>query len=523
MYTYEERMKAIQLYIQSNMSVATVIRELGYPSRQMLYLWYKEYRENGDLRDDDGRGYSKYTDKQRKYAVAYYIENGKSITRTIKALGYPKRTTLRDWITEDLPDDEKRCITNNALVRCTQEQKEQAVIRLCSGEGTAREIASELGTTESSLYTWKRRLLSERCDATVSKYKSGRKKETDASLESIDDLLAEKETLLQRVDELKADIYRLQMKRAILEKADEILKKDRGISLSALTNREKAVLIDALRDNYRLKELLGELDIAKSSYCYQRRALQKPEKYTKLRAKVKAAFIKARSCYGYRRIHAIVQKDGICVSEKVIRRIMREENLTVPSVTKRKYNSYVGEISPEVENIINRDFKASEPNSKWLTDITEFSISGGKVYLSPIVDCFDGMAVAWTIGTSPNAELVNSMLDSAVSLLGNEEKPIIHSDRGGHYRWPGWIARMEDAGLTRSMSKKGCSPDNSACEGFFGRVKNEMFYGRSWIGVSIDDFISHLDSYLRWYNEERIKMSLGAMSPLQYRQSLGLI
>lgn len=81
---------------------------------------------------------------------------------------------------------------------------------------------------------------------------------------------------------------------------------------------------------------------------------------------------------------------------------------------------------------------------------------------------------------------------------------------------------MEIAGLTRSMSKKGCSPDNSACEGFFGRLKDAMFYCLSWEGISIDDFIQEVDRYIRWYNEKRIKMSLGAMSPLQYRRSLGL-
>lgn len=150
------------------------------------------------------------------------------------------------------------------------------------------------------------------------------------------------------------------------------------------------------------------------------------------------------------------------------------------------------------------------------------ALKSKKVYLSPIIDCFDGMAVSWSIGKSPDAELANSMLDEAVSLLGDGERPVVHSDRGGHYRWPGWIERMQKAELTRSMSKKGCSPDNAACEGFFGRLKNEMFYGRSWLGVCIDEFINALDSYMRWYNEKRIKMSLGAMSPVEYRRSLGL-
>ena len=104
-------------------------------------------------------------------------------------------------------------------------------------------------------------------------------------------------------------------------------------------------------------------------------------------------------------------------SEKVIRRLMKEENLAVRCVKQRKYSSYAGEISPEVANIVNRDFHAEAPNTKWLTDITEFSISAGKIYLSPITDCFDGLAVSWSIGTSPSADLVNGMLDEAISLL----------------------------------------------------------------------------------------------------------
>lgn len=165
---------------------------------------------------------------------------------------------------------------------------------------------------------------------------------------------------------------------------------------------------------------------------------------------------------------------------------MKEANLVVKKVNEKKYNSYQGEISPEVDNLVQRDFHADAPNIKWLTDITEFRIPAGKVYLSPIIDCYDGLPVSWMIGISPNEELVNTMLDEAVSTLKADERPIVHSDRGCHYRWPGWIERMDRAGLTRSMSKKGCSPDNAACEGLFGRLKVEMFYGYSWKDVTIE-------------------------------------
>ena len=114
------------------------------------------------------------------------------------------------------------------------------------------------------------------------------------------------------------------------------------------------------------------------------------------------------------------------------------------------------------------------------------------------------------------------MLDDAISTLKEGEHPVVHTDRGCHYRWPGWIERMEQAKLQRSMSKKGCPPDNSACEGFFGRMKNEMFYGVSWINVSIESFIQLLDDYMLWYREKRIKCSLGGRSPLEYRLNFGL-
>ena len=201
---------------------------------------------------------------------------------------------------------------------------------------------------------------------------------------------------------------------------------------------------------------------------------------------------------------------------------MKEENLIVRAIRQKKYSSYLGEISPAVPNEVQRDFHADKPNKKWLTDITEFKIGEGKVYLSPIIDCFDGMPITWTVGTSPNAELVNTMLDNAIVLLKENEHPIVHSDRGCHYRWSGWIQRMDEAGLTRSMSKKGCSPDNSACEGFFGRMKNEMFYGEKWDKISVEEFISIINQYMQWYRDKRIKLSLGGLSPMEYRRSLGI-
>lgn len=115
------------------------------------------------------------------------------------------------------------------------------------------------------------------------------------------------------------------------------------------------------------------------------------------------------------------------------------------------------------------------------------------------------------------------MLDAAIETVGDSmNRPVIHSDCGAHYRWPRWLSRMRDAKLVRSMSRKGCSPDNAACEGFFGRLKIELFYSRNWQATTIEQFIEVVDAYIRWYNEKRIKVSLGSLSPLEYRESLGL-
>lgn len=225
---------------------------------------------------------------------------------------------------------------------------------------------------------------------------------------------------------------------------------------------------------------------------------------------------------GCRRLQASLTREQGPISEKVVQRLMKQESLVVAKPKRRRYTSYLGEISPAQENIINRDFQAAAPNEKWLTDITEFQIPAGKVYLSPIIDCFDGMVVSWTIGTCQDAELVNTMLDAAIETVAEtNDRPVVHSDRGGHYRWPGWLSRISDANLTRSMSRKACSRDNAACEGFFGRLKNELFYPRDWKSVTIEQFIGVVDDYIRWYNEKRIKISLGALSPIEYRVSLG--
>lgn len=468
MYTKEQKERALKEFERLG-SVQAVVTLLGYPSRHTLYDWYRN--KIADIADYHGSLDKEYQIKQ-KY---------------INAPNHPRN-----------PDANLKL---DAIKRC-----------FSLGEGVEY-VSRDIGYSRASIYSWYRKYKKFGVAGLMSSKKQIKRENIDFNTEP---------SKQQEISELQEQIKQLQMEVDVLKEALNLLKKDPGINITELKNREKAVIIDAVEDKYSLHQLLKCLCMAKSSYYYQRAVMKQSDKYAEIRIRIKIIFQENRNCYGYRRIHGELKKIGITVSEKIVRRIMKEEHLTVPTKRMKKYSSYKGEITPEVDNIINRDFHAEQPNTKWLTDITEFAIPAGKVYLSPVIDCFDGMVVKWNIGTTPDSILVNKMLEDAIGTLLPSEHPLVHTDRGCHYRWTGWIERMQAAGLTRSMSKKGCSPDNAACEGFFGRLKNEMFYGRSWVGVSMDDFINEINSYIEWYNTKRIKQSLGYMSPAEYRHILGL-
>lgn len=508
MYSRGKRINAVELWLQYDKSESAVIHELGYPSPKMLPKWHQELeqeKETGIIRDRYRRA-GMYSAEQKQVAVKHYLEHGRCLARTMRALGYPCKQLLSKWCEELAPGQYKR---SSVAVQFTYEQKQDAVVALCSRRGSAHEVAREHGVTRAVIYKWKDNLLGK--ESTMTKAKK-----------QAEDLPNDKEQLLLEIETLKVQVKRLKLEKDILEAAAALIKKDPGVDLKDLSNREKTVLIGALKNEHRLKSLLRRLCLSRSSYYYQCWSLGLEDKYEALKGHIVELFDANNRCYGYRRIHGLLAQEGIKVSEKVVRRLMEEAGIVVPRKRKRKYSSYQGEITLAPENLLERDFHADTPNEKWLTDITEFHIPAGKAYFSPVVDCFDGLLVSWTMSNRPDAELVNTMLDLATDTLNDGETPIIHSDRGSHYRWPSWLERTEKTGLVRSMSKKGCSPDNAACEGVFGRIKNEMFYNRSWTGVTMDAFMETLNDYLHWYNNKRIKMSLGGMSPVQYRLSLGL-
>lgn len=448
-----------------------------------------------------------FSKEQKKAALDLYDELG-SIGLVVGRLGYPSRTCLSNWVAARGKPRAQR----KAAVRLAATEKAAAVELVLAGE-PYREVADAAGVAPCTVLAWRRAYLEKGAAALMTDIdRSGRPR-------------GEAGALPDDPEELKRRVLELQFENDLMREVVELVKKDPGVDPRSLSNREKAALIDAMRGTYSLSFLASRLRIAESSYHYARRAAAAPDRWAEARRAVVEEFEAAGRARGYRYVHRRLAERGVACGERTVRRLMAEEGCAVVYLKRPKaWSSYAGEVSEAPPNLVARRFRADAPNRLWLTDITEFRLprpGEPKVYLSPVVDCFDGMVAAWSIGTSPSAELANSSLERACAQLLEGEAPVIHSDRGGHYRWPGWIAICEENGLVRSMSAKGCSPDNAACEGFFGRLKNEFFHGRDWRGVPAGEFMERLDEWVRYYNDGRIKQSLGWMSPRQYRKSLG--
>ena len=235
MYSYEERMRAVKLYIRYDRSVAPTIRELGYPSRKALERWYQEYRESGDLhRSFVSR--PRYSDEQKQAAVDYYVKHGGNLARTSRVLGYPSCPLLSAWLDQLRPGLRNGRIRGGSAVSFTKEQKRRAVIDLCLRSGSAEGVAKSVGVRRETLYAWKRRLLGEGVVSEVSKKDKGA-------------LSDDRDELIRQVEALQRKINQLRLEHDILQKANELVKKGEGINLRDLTNREKTLLIDALKSS----------------------------------------------------------------------------------------------------------------------------------------------------------------------------------------------------------------------------------------------------------------------------------
>ena len=235
------------------------------------------------------------------------------------------------------------------------------------------------------------------------------------------------------------------------------------------------------------------------------------DKYKAVKAEITAIYHENKGRYGYRRITAELRKRKFSVNHKTVQRLMKELGL-VCRVRMKKYRSYKGEVGKIAPNLLNRDFHAEKPNQKWVTDVTEFSLFGEKLYLSPILDLCSSDLVSYTISDRPVLSMVTTMLDEA--LAGTNL--ILHSDQGWQYQHKQYQRMLREKGIRQSMSRKGNCLDNAVIENFFGLLKSELLYLQEF--RSMEHFKLELVAYLDYHNNRRIKAKLKGLPPAIHRQ-----
>ena len=233
-----------------------------------------------------------------------------------------------------------------------------------------------------------------------------------------------------------------------------------------------------------------------------------------MKAEIKLVFDRHKGRYGYRRVTAAIRRRGETINHKTVQRLMAGMGLK-SLVRPKKYRSYKGQAGRVAPDLIQRQFTADRMNQKWATDVTEFSVAGQKLYLSPVMDLHNGEIIAFEMARRPVFKLVQNMLAKALDRIGDGDTPILHSDQGWQYQMPAWGKMLEQGNITQSMSRKGNCLDNAAMESFFATLKAEFFHLNRF--ESVESLKEGVEDYISYYNNDRIKLKLKGLSPVQYR------
>lgn len=247
----------------------------------------------------------------------------------------------------------------------------------------------------------------------------------------------------------------------------------------------------------------------------------------KLEEEIKAIFFENNQSYGYRRITSVLKSNGHIINHKKVRRIMLKLNLKVVNFTRksRKYSSYKGTVGRIAKNLIHRRFYTSIPHQKLTTDTTEFkyyvkdkegNFTVKKLYLDPYLDMFNSEIISYSISEKPNSQSIEKAQLEAISLTSDcPVRRTFHSDQGWAYQMSQYSQHLKDHKIFQSMSRKGNCLDNSLIENFFGLLKQEIYYGKTY--YDYDSLKNAIENWIYYYNNKRIKMKLGGLSPIDYR------
>lgn len=238
------------------------------------------------------------------------------------------------------------------------------------------------------------------------------------------------------------------------------------------------------------------------------------DKYASVKSRIREIFEEHKGRYGYRRITMVMRKTGMLINHKTVRRLMGQLQLK-SRLRGRKFRAFRGEVGRAAPNLLQRNFAAKRPNEKWATDVTEFNISGRKLYLSPVLDLYNGEIISYEIARRPLFDMVGTMLRKAFHRLKPGDRPVLHSDQGWQYRLSTYSHLLKQSAVRPSMSRRGNCLDNAAMESFFGTLKTEFYYANEF--RDLDELETGLKEYIRYYNHDRIKLKLKGLSPVDYR------
>ena len=269
-----------------------------------------------------------------------------------------------------------------------------------------------------------------------------------------------------------------------------------------------------LRQTYQFNTLLKISALARSTFYYHLKE-GRTDKYREAKKEITEVFTENDGRYGYRRITDELHAKGIKLNHKTVLKLMRSLNIHGKMRKNEQYHSYKGEVGKVADDLLKRDFNATEPFEKLATDVTQFKVKDTRIYLSPIMDLYNNEIVAYSISLRPDLAQTREMLEELSKRLPKRARPILHSDQGWQYQHAMYQRYLEEHQITQSMSRKGNCMDNGAMECFFGRLKVEMYYGEKF--ENAEDFIEKLHKYIYYWNNKRISRKLKAMSPVQYR------
>ena len=254
--------------------------------------------------------------------------------------------------------------------------------------------------------------------------------------------------------------------------------------------------------------------IPRSTYYYYLKNIKKPDKYREVKSIITQIYHENKGRYGYRRITLELHNRKYIINHKTVQKLMKQLELKC-MVRIKKYKSYRGKLGKIAPNLLKRNFKANKPNQKWVTDVTEFSLFGKKLYLSPVLDLYNGEIVSYNLSERPTFHQTIDMINKAFKKIPDNSGLILHSDQGWQYQMYRYQQMLEKKGVIQSMSRKGNCLDNAVMENFFGMLKSELLYLQKF--ETVDQFIKELIEYIDYYNNKRIKSKLKGLSPVQYR------